>query len=65
MGIEYVFAIYASAKVSFCAADIGQIEGRSGSARQAPIGQAVKPTGDHLDDQQCIVAGRIQLDRLL
>jgi len=25
----------------------------------------VKPTGDHLDDQQCIVAGRIQLDRLL
>jgi len=25
----------------------------------------VKPTGDHLDDQQCIVAGRIRLDRLL
>jgi hypothetical protein len=33
--------------------------------RQGPVGHAAKPRGDHLDDPQRVVAGRIRLDRLL
>ena len=37
----------------------------SGSGRQAPVGNAVKPEGDHLGDELCVVAGRIGPKRLL
>jgi hypothetical protein len=37
----------------------------SRQGRQAPIGHAVEPTGDHLDDQLRGVAGQIRPDRLL
>jgi hypothetical protein len=35
------------------------------SGRQAPVGHAAKPTGDHLGDELRVVAGRIRSDRLL
>ena len=33
--------------------------------RQAPVGHAAKPAGDHLGDELRVVAGRIRPDRLL
>ena len=41
-----------------CPADIGQIESRSGSGRQAPVGHAPKPGGDHLGREAPVLAGR-------
>jgi len=44
---------------------VGAVGRTAEEGQQAPVGHAVKPDGDQLDDRQRAVAGRIRLDRLL